>query len=146
MAQHTGLARDILHGTCTLWRYQPNPWQVPPAWGWPSSAGLGLLWGGCSPSQPLLVVQQILQWNSRSGGDTPVHLQVLLWKAQSCQQQAGAAAGFGWRPCAQTVMDSRRPTGAQGSPQRSFSSWAATGSGPKATSASRRVVGPGGEG
>lgn len=47
------------------------------------------LWGGCSPSQPLLVVQWILQLNSRAEG-TPVHPQVLPWKAKSCQQQAGA--------------------------------------------------------
>lgn len=145
LAQHIGLPRDILHGTSTLWRYQPKPWQkkhhspsmglAPISW---SGAPLGL-WGGCSPSQSLLVVQWDLQLNSSAGkwGD----LQVLPWKAKSCQQQAGA--GFGWRPCAQTVMDSRQPTG---SPQRFFGSWVARGSGPKATSVRRRVVGPGGEG
>lgn len=114
----------------------PEKAPFPQQWLAPISCGL---WGGCSPSQPLLVVQWVLQLNSSAG--KLGHLQVLPWKAKSCQQQAGA--GFGWRPCAQTVMDSRQPTG---SPQRFFGSWAARGSGPKATSVRRRVVGPGGEG
>lgn len=115
---------------------EPEKAPFPQQWLAPISCGL---WGSCSPSQPLLAVQWVLQLNSSAGQWG--HLQVLPWKAKSCQQQAGA--GFGWRPCAQTVMDSRQPTG---SPQRFFGSWAARGSGPKATSVRRRVVGPGGEG
>lgn len=80
MAQHIGLARGTLHGTSTLWGYQPIPWQGkkapfpqhgagPPQLPW-FGAPVGL-WGGCSPSQPLLAVQWVLQLDSsaRKWGD-----------------------------------------------------------------------------
>lgn len=113
-----------------------------------SCHGLGLPWG-CGVAAPLpspcWCYSGFSSWIPVPGsGGTPLHPQVLPWKAKSCQQQAGA--GFGWSPCAQTVMDSRWPTGTQGSPQLFFSSGAARRSGPKATSVRRRVVGPGGEG
>lgn len=109
-----------------------------------TTPGMGLaqqlVWGSCGAVGWLLpfpatadgTVSSPAESSAGKWGDP----QVLPWKAKSCQQQAGA--GLGWRPCAQTVMDSRRPMGTQGSPQRSFSSWAAGGSGPKATSVRKR--------
>lgn len=72
------------------------------------------------------------------GGVTPLHPQVLPWKAERCWQRAGT--GFGCVPGDGFQMAHGR-MGAF-----FFGSWAARGSRPKPTSVRRWLAGPGGGG
>lgn len=87
--------RGILHGTSTLWRYQLTPWQRRKKKSPFPQHGAGphqLVWGSCG------AVGWLLPFPATAGGTvdspwlggTPVHPQVLPWKAKSRQQQAGA--------------------------------------------------------
>lgn len=82
--------------------HSPSMGLAPISW---FGAPVGLR-GGCSPSQPLLGVQWILQLNSMAGGDLCAPAGAPL---ESQEPPAAGRSRFGWCPCAQTVMDSRWP-------------------------------------